>query len=373
MRSGTFQKQLSGELAFSAFIPKNLPVEIKFDSKLNDLLSKADLALGRLDGIAETLPEVDYFIFMYARKEATLSSQIEGTQATFSELLKAESNLSDLESNNDVDEIINYINSMNYGIKRLNEFPLSLPLIKEIHKELLVGVRGEHKNLGEFRKSQNWVGGSSINTATYIPPPVYDMMQSLNNLEKFMHEKSPLPVLIKTALIHSQFESIHPFLDGNGRVGRLLITFYLIHREVLKKPLLYLSEYFKKHKQLYYDNLNNIRYKDDIESWIKFFLEGVKETSDNAVKSIRSILELKKNDKEIISKNFVRQDNALKLFNHLFTSPYISVKTVEKVCRIKNPSAIKLVQKFVDIGILVEQTGKKRNKRFVFERYMKLF
>ncbi len=373
MRSGKYVKQLSGEAQYKSFIPGELPFKLTLNDSLQDLLSKADLALGRLDGIGELLPDVDFFILMYVRKEATLSSQIEGTQATFSDLLKAESKLENAEIHNDVDEIQNYIESVNYGLKRLNTFPLSLHLIKEIHEKLLKGVRGENKTPGEFRKSQNWVGGSSISNATFIPPPVAEMNQSLHNLEKFIYNKSPLPILIKTGIIHSQFETIHPFLDGNGRIGRLLITFYLCHKGILKKPMLYLSEYFKKNRQSYYERLNDVREKDDIEGWLRFFLEGVRVTSDNAVDTVRRINEMRNSDLEKVIKKGVSKEKSIILFNHLYRSPYVNIKSVEKLTASKNPTAIGIVNNFVDLDILKEVTGKKRNKVFVYDRYLKMF
>lgn len=373
MRSGKYVKQLSGEAQYKSFIPSELPFKLTLNDSLQDLLSKADLALGRLDGIGELLPDVDFFILMYVRKEATLSSQIEGTQATFSDLLKAESKLENAEIHNDVDEIQNYIESVNYGLKRLNTFPLSLHLIKEIHEKLLKGVRGENKTPGEFRRSQNWVGGSSINYATFIPPPVAEMNQSLHNLEKFIYDKSPLPILIKTGIIHSQFETIHPFLDGNGRIGRLLITFYLCQKGILKKPMLYLSEYFKKNRQSYYERLNDVREKDDIEGWLRFFLEGVRVTSDNAVETVRRINEMRNSDLEKVIKKGVSKEKSIILFNHLYRSPYVNIKSVEKLTASKNPTAIGIVNNFVDLDILKEVTGKKRNKVFVYDRYLKMF
>ena len=373
MRSGKYVKQLSGEAQYKSFIPNELPFKLTLNDSLQDLLSKANLALGRLDGIGELLPDVDFFILMYVRKEATLSSQIEGTQATFSDLLKAESKLENAEIHNDVDEIQNYIESVNYGLERLNTFPLSLHLIKEIHEKLLKGVRGENKTPGEFRRSQNWVGGSSISNATFIPPPVDEMNRSLHNLENFIYDKSPLPILIKTGIIHSQFETIHPFLAGNGRIGRLLITFYLCQKGILKKPMLYLSEYFKKNRQSYYERLNDVRDKDDIEGWLRFFLEGVRVTSDNAVETVRRINEMRNSDLEKVIKKGVSKEKSIILFNHLYRSPYVNIKSVEKLTASKNPTAIGIVNNFVDLEILKEVTGKKRNKVFVYDRYLKMF
>ena len=373
MRSGKYVQQLSGEAQYKSFIPNELPFKLTLNDSLQDLLSKANLALGRLDGIGELLPDVDFFILMYVRKEATLSSQIEGTQATFSDLLKAESKLENAEIHNDVDEIQNYIESVNYGLERLNTFPLSLHLIKEIHEKLLKGVRGENKTPGEFRRSQNWVGGSSISNATFIPPPVDEMNRSLHNLENFIYDKSPLPILIKTGIIHSQFETIHPFLAGNGRIGRLLITFYLCQKGILKKPMLYLSEYFKKNRQSYYERLNDVRDKDDIEGWLRFFLEGVRVTSDNAVETVRRINEMRNSDLEKVIKKGVSKEKSIILFNHLYRSPYVNIKSVEKLTASKNPTAIGIVNNFVDLEILKEVTGKKRNKVFVYDRYLKMF
>ncbi|MCK4255712.1 Fic family protein, partial [candidate division WOR-3 bacterium] len=285
MRAGRHIQQLQGDLSYLAFMPNFLPPKppIKIDKVMLDLLSKADRFIGRLDMITEVLPDPDFFIFMYVRKEATSSSQVEGTQATFADVLKVEANIKDPAIPDDVQEILNYIEAMNYGIKRLGSLPLSLRLIREIHQLLLRGVRGKHKNPGELRKSQNWVGGRTINTASYVPPPVSELPLLLDNLEKFFYDKSPMPILIKTAIIHSQFELIHPFLDGNGRVGRLLITFYLCQQEILQRPLLYLSDYFKRYRSEYYDKLSTIHKKDNFEDWIKFFLDGVIEISKEAV------------------------------------------------------------------------------------------
>jgi len=246
MRSGKYINQLKDDARYKAFVPDALPFKIEVDEDLQSLLSKADLALGRLDGIAETLPDVDFFILMYIRKEATLSSQVEGTQATFADVLNAEAKIEDLEIRKDVDEILNYIDAMNYGLKRLKTFPLSLRLIKEIHKILLRGVRGEYKEPGEFKKSQNWVGGTTIERASFVPCPPQEVMSALYNMEKFLHNNSRFPVLIKTGLIHSQFENIHPFLDGNGRIGRILLNWT---RLKYRLPILVIKE---KEKEKYY-------------------------------------------------------------------------------------------------------------------------
>lgn len=372
-RTGNYVKQLTGDLHYRAFIPNNLPFEIIYDENLNSLLSKANLSIGRLDGVAENLPDVDYFIYMYVGKEAASSSQIEGTQATLSDYLKVESKIENIEIKKDVDEIKNYIDAINYGIKRLNEFPLSLPLIQELHKKLLKGVRGQNRAPGEFRRTQNWVGGVSLESAIYIPPSVNEMKQALYELEKFLHLYIPIPVLVKIALIHYQFETIHPFLDGNGRIGRLLITLFLIHSGVLKKPLLYLSDFFKKHRQEYYDRLNNAREKDDLEGWLKFFLEGIRITSDNAVHTIKKINNLKIKDTMLIQKSGYRGSNLINVYNHLFKSPYINAPVVEDITGIKRKNSINLLTRLENLGILKEITGNLKNKIYVYEEYENIF
>lgn len=372
MRSGKYINQLMGEVQYKAFVPNPLPFRINLDDDLQILLSRADLSLGRLDGIADILPDVEFFILMYMRKEATLSSQVEGTQATFADVLKAEAKVEDLEIKKDVDEILNYINAMSYGLKRLEDLPLSLRLVKEIHKILLRGVRGEWKEPGEFRRTQNWVGGININNASFIPCPPQEVINLLDNFEKFLYEKSKIPILIKTGLIHSQFENIHPFLDGNGRIGRLLITFYLCQQGVLDKPLLYLSNFFKRYRQEYYDRLNAVHTKDDIEGWLKFFLQGIAITADQAVETSKKIRNLKKEDEEKILSSG-RSIKTTLVFKSLFHSPILTIKDVEKITGLKNPNALSLVNRMVNLEILKEITGRKRGKVFAYQKYIKLF
>lgn len=373
MRTGKLINQLKDQFQYQAFVPNLLPFEVKMDDVLGDLLAKANIALGRLDGFAEILPDTDFFILMYVRKEATLSSQIEGTQATFSDVLKAESKIQDHEIHKDVDEILNYIEAMNCGLKRLKTFPLSLRLIREIHKILLQGVRGEMKTPGEFRRSQNWIGGTTLQTASFVPPPPHELHKLLDNLEKYMHDASPASLLVKAGLIHAQFEGIHPFLDGNGRVGRLLITFYLCQQGILLKPLLYLSQFIKKNRQEYYDRLNAFHGNDDIEGWLKFFLTGVIFTAESAVETARKIVKLRERDLNKIVGLGRSSENAVKLFNALYRSPLIRVKDVEKITSLKNPNALELVSKFLKLGILKETTGQKRNRMFAYQNYIKLF
>jgi len=375
MRAGRHTQQLQEDLSYQAFMPNFLPPKppIKIDKITLDLLSKDDRFLGRLDMITEVLPDPDFFIFMYIRKEAISSSQVEGTQATFADVLKVEANIKDPAIPDDVKEILNYIEAMNYGIKRLESLPLSLRLIREIHQILLRGVRGKYKNPGEFRESQNWVGGRTINTASYVPPPVSELSPLLDNLEKFFYDKSPMPILIKTALIHSQFELIHPFLDGNDRVGRLLITFYLCQQEILQKPLLYLSDYFKRYRTEYYDRLGAIHKKDNFEDWIKFFLDGVIEISKEAVNLSRKIVNLREQDVKKVSNLGKSTKSALSLLESLYKSPIITLKSVEKATGLSPSNANALVEKFVNLEILEKVGERKRNRRFVYKKYLALF
>lgn len=373
MRSGKYIQQLKGDQKYRAFMPEFLPFQLNDDLVLQSLLSKADLAVGRLDGITEILPDVDFFILMYIRKEATLSSQVEGTQATFADVLKASARIKDDETHKDVDEILNYINAMNYGLNRLESFPLSMRLIREIHERLLKGVRGEHKTPGEFRTSQNWVGGPTIETATYVPPPHAELSELLSNLEKFLHDGSQMPALLKIGLAHTQFENIHPFLDGNGRIGRLLVAFYLCQQGILRKPLLYLSEFFKSNRHEYYDKLHAVHEKDEIESWLKFFLTGVEKTAENAVITARKILKLRAEDTRKIASLGRSTERAMKLLNALYKTPLVKVSDVERITDVKNPNALTLVAKFVHLGILKEQTGRKRDRVFAYQKYINLF
>lgn len=284
-------------------------------------ISEANVHIGRLDEVADFLIAPNYFVYMYARKEATLSSQIEGTKATFSDLIKAEAGIED-EVPNDVKEIENYIKAIQYGFERIKTLPLSLRLIREIHSTLMSGVRGEHKTPGEFRTSQNWIGGYYINSASHIPPGVEYLGACLDNFERFMHEEDKISALIKAALLHNHFEMIHPFLDGNGRLGRLLITLYLSVNSILHRPTLYLSKYFKKCRSVYYDLLSNIHQKGQYEEFIKFFLTGIIETSKEAVEIARNIAELKNSDIKKISTFGRLSESALTLYmKAYFLSP----------------------------------------------------
>lgn len=374
-RAGQYVSQASG---YRAYIPKPLPPTppINLTGALQRLLSEADRALGRLDGSVLTLPNPDLFVFMYVRKEAVLSSQIEGTQSSLQDLLAAEARLFDLEIPRDVDEVINYVGAMNHGLRRLQELPVSVRLIREIHTELMQGARGGRLQPGELRTSQNWIGppGSTLRTATFVPPPHHEVPDALGDLEKFIHAKDQLPPLIKIALAHVQFETIHPFLDGNGRVGRLLITFLLTERGVLHKPVLYLSHYFKQNRQAYYEHLQAVRDSGAWEDWIGFFLQGVTEVADEAAETARRILTLRETHRLAITEQLGRAaGNGHRVLDSLFDRPIVSVNEIKDLTKITYQAANNLVGRLVDLGILSEITGNARNRRFGYTSYVDLF
>src|SRR3990172_9443785 len=300
-RAGRYVKQPAG---YRAFIPAPLPPEppVQLDQRMVALLSRADQSVGRLDGVTQTLPNPDLFVAMYVRREAVLSSQIEGTQSSLDDVLAFELDPRSKDLPRDVEEVVNYVRAMNYGLRRLASLPLSLRLIREIHAELLHRVRSADRRPGEFRVSQNWIGPGSVplSQATFVPPPAADMLRSLDNFERFLHEEREMPVLIHAGLAHAQFETIHPFLDGNGRVGRLLITFLLCHRGVLHRPLLYLSYYLKRHRAEYYDRLMAVREEGNWEGWLSFFLRGAAETAAEAVSTARAIVRLREEHRALV-------------------------------------------------------------------------
>jgi Fic family protein len=371
-RSGAYINQPTG---YKAFIPKPLPPKpsITLEGDLQNLLSKADMSLARLDGIGHVLPNVNLLIAMYVRKEALLSSQIEGTQASLEDLFEFESG-EQPKNINDVAEVVNYIKALNYGIERLGSFPMSLRLINEIHSVLMKGVRGGEKMPGEFKKSQNWIGpaGATLNEATFVPPPPHEAEKAMGELEKYMHKKDMLPILVDCALIHYQFETIHPFLDGNGRLGRLLITYYLYWKGALTKPLLYLSYFFKKRRQEYYDRLSLVRENGDYEQWVSFFLKGVIEISDSAIDTSKRILELQTNHRSLLWKKKISSTLAVGILEKLFYVPYVSVNDVAKGFSISFQAASTLVAQFEKAGILKEITGRKRDKRYIYADYLNI-
>jgi Fic family protein len=374
-RSGRLIRQDSG---YTAFFPAPLPPRppIALTGGLQSLLSNADRELGRLDGSIQTLPNPDLFVMMYVRKEAVLSSQIEGTQSSLQDLLAAEAKVFAVEDSRDVAEVVNYVKAMNYGLDRLKNLPVSVRLFREIHEKLLTGVRGSALTPGELRRSQNWIGpaGCTLADAAFIPPPPEEVPQALGDLERFLHQDDDMPLLLKIGLAHVQFETIHPFLDGNGRIGRLLITFLLCEREVLRKPVLYLSYYFKRHRQAYYDHLQAVRDSGDWEGWLAFFLRGIAEVSAQAAETARRILELREKHRTLITEHLGRAaGNGHRVLEHLYMRPIISVKEVRSITNTSNPAANQLVQKLVEQGIVNEITGRKRNRRFRYESYIRLF
>jgi Fic family protein len=338
------------------------------------LLSRANVALGRLDGVVKVIPDPDFFVGMYVRREAVLSSQIEGTQSTLEDLLEAELE-PDARRNpfSDVGDIVNYIAAMNHGLARLEELPLSLRLVREIHGELLRDGRGSQATPGEFRTTQNWIGpaGASLNRATFVPPPAPEMTDALHAFERFLHDGEERPALITAGLAHAQFETIHPFLDGNGRVGRLLITFLLVHEGILRRPLLYLSYFFKLNRAEYYDRLMAVRRTGDWEGWLRFFLTGVAETAEEATATAEKIFELRERHRTIVMEE--TGPNGLKLLSALFRRPLINVNVAASELEVTFPTANRLVARFEELGLLVEVTGQRRSRLFRYEPYLALF
>ena len=374
-RAGRYVRQPTG---YRAFMPAPLPPDppVALTGELPSLLSQADRALGRLDGSVLTLPNPDLFVFMYVRKEAVLSSQIEGTQSSLQDLLAAEADLFDDTLPRDVDEVVNYVRAMKHGLSRLADLPVSVRLIREIHAQLLDGVRGGRLQPGELRHSQNWIGpaGCTLATASYVPPPHEEVPQALGDLERFLHGDDDLPPLVKIALAHVQFETIHPFLDGNGRVGRLLITFLLTECGVLHKPVLYLSHFFRRHRQAYYEHLQAVRDGGDWEAWLGFFLRGVIEVAGEAAETARRIQLLREQHRTAITDRLGRgAGNGHRVLESLFDRPILTVADVRELTGITYAAANNLVARLVELGVLVEMTGYARNRRFRYEAYVRLF
>ena len=369
-RAGRYVRQLTG---YSAFLPAPLPPDPPLQlAPLVTLLSRADQAIGRLDGVGRTLPNPDLFVAMYVRREAVLSSQIEGTQSSLDDLLAFELDSTRTRPFQDVFEVVNHVAAMNYGLERLETLPLSLRLIREIHGRLLEGIRGSAKDPGEFRRSQNWIGarGASLADAAYVPPPPSELMSTLGDLEKFLNEPGDLPALVHAALAHAQFETIHPFLDGNGRVGRLLITFMLVCEGVLHRPLLYLSYYLKRHRAEYYDRLTAVRLDGDWEGWLRFFLQGVGETADKATTTAGKILALRDQHLAAVSNLGA---NGIQMLDHLYRQPLLDINAVVRALNISYPTANKLAAAFEERGVLREVTGNRRNRIFRYTPYLSLF
>jgi Fic family protein len=369
-KSGNYINQKT----FKSFQPEKINKQWSIENmELLNLLSQADRHLGRLDMYSEYIPNIDLFISMHIVKEATKSSKIEGTKTNIEEALLDKADINE-EKRDDWEEVQNYILALNQAIENLEKLPFSSRLIKETHKTLLKGVRGKYKLPGEFRTSQNWIGGASLNDATFIPPSFESISEYMSDIEKFAHNSELLfPDLLKIALIHYQFETIHPFLDGNGRVGRLMITLYLVEKEILKKPILYLSDFFEKNRTLYYDNLMKVREKDDIDQWFKFFLVGVIETAKNSIETFDGILKLQKEVETKLQSLGSRFNNAQIIVNQLFQKPIIDAQIAKKYIGISLPSIYKLLMELEKLNIIKEVTGGKRGKLYVFDEYLKLF
>ena len=357
------------------FMPEKINHEFSWEEpSINTLLEEASLHLGALNSFSSLVPDADIFIIMHIFKEAVISNRIEGTRTNIEDALNEQDNL-DPEKRDDWQEVHNYVKAMNNAIQELENLPLSNRLIKNTHKILLSTGRGEHKSPGEFRISQNWIGGATLSDAVFIPPAHEELPELLSDLELFLNNTNiNIPHLIRIAIAHYQFETIHPFLDGNGRIGRLLISLYLVHSKVLQKPLLYLSDFFEKNKSLYYDNLTFVRTKNDMSQWIKYFLEGVSQTAENSAQTLKKIIELKtdleKNELLSLGKRTKAANEFLYL---LFHSPVITSAALQNEMKISAKTANSLIEAFINLNILKERTGYSRNRIFVFDKYVKLF
>jgi Fic family protein len=360
----------------NAFIPADLPPAppIKFNCRLQEISDRALLALGRLDGLSDNLPEPSLLLYMYIRKEAVLSSQIEGTQSTLTDLLLYENKQAPGVPLDDVLEISNYVAAVDYGLKRLQDgFPVSNRLFRDIHAVLLSKGRGSDQNPGEFRRSQNWIGGTRPGNAQYIPPPPETIIGSMSQLEKFIHDKPiKTPALIKAALSHVQFESIHPFLDGNGRLGRLLITLLLCSEGIQRKPMLYLSLYFKRHRKEYYDMLQKIRLEGDWELWLEFFFTGIIETSEQAVQTSRNLITLLSKDRKALEGLSKKSGTLLKIHQYFQHHPVTSIAKVAADLNLTFPTITSSLEALGKLGITHELTGQARNRIFAYNKYLSI-
>ncbi len=372
-RAGIERTNLSGDIIYKSFLPASLPPNppLELDSESLKLLVAANRQLALLDAVSSRIPNINLFVSMYVRKEALMSSQIEGTQATLEDILDP---ILDENTNRDVADVINYIKAMEFALKRLQELPISNRLIKEIHAVLMAGVRGKEKRPGEFRNSQNWIGGfgSTLKNATYIPPNVEDMARTMSDLEKYINSDDDLDILIRSGLIHYQFEAIHPFLDGNGRIGRLLIVLFLIEKGLLKTPVLYISYFLKKNRIEYYDRLSEVRNKGNYEQWVKFFLQAIMESAEDAIITIDRLVALHNKNVEIIGSMGRASKNTLRLLDYIEANPIIEIsKTAEALDLAFNTTsdAIKRLEK---AGILVQSAGQKRDRVFSYTEYLNL-
>lgn len=374
-RAGFYRKNLTGEMAYNSFVPSPLPPvpPIALSSEELELLIKANSELTLLEGLAIRIPNINLFVSMYVRKEALLSSQIEGTQATLDDIFDP---LLDNNINADVSDVINYIKATEFAVNRLKELPLCNRLVKEIHAVLLENVRGQEKNPGEFRRSQNWIGGqgSTLKTARYIPPNLEDMENAMSDLEKYINADDGTAPLVKAALLHYQFETIHPFLDGNGRVGRLLITLFLLEKKVLTVPALYISYFLKRNRLEYYDRMMEVRKNGDYEQWIKFFLQAFVESAEDAIATIDKLKALHEKSFAVLLTSIPKRqlENAGKLFTYLEANPIIDItKTAQQLDLAYNTTS-RLVSAFVKLGLLRQSNTKNKNRVYAYEEYLQI-
>lgn len=372
-RAGHYKSNLSGEMAYKSFVPSPLPPAppIELSEDIVSLLVKANSQLAVLESVATRIPNVELFVSMYVRKEALMSSQIEGTQATLEDVLDP---MLDANTNRNVADVVNYIKATEFAIERLQTLPLCNRLIKETHAVLMEGVRGQEKSPGEFRYSQNWIGGqgSTLKNARYIPPSPDDMLDAMSDLEKYINADDELDALIRAALIHYQFETIHPFLDGNGRVGRLLITLFLMEKKVLTTPALYISYFLKKNRVEYYDRMIEVRAKGNYEQWVKFFLQAIMESAEDATATIDELIVLHDTNVDKISKLGRAAKNAMLVFNYLESNPIIEIRKTAEALGITFNTASSAVNRLVDAGILVQTTDTSRNRTFAYEAYLNI-
>lgn len=372
-RAGHLITNLSGEMAYKSFVPTPLPPKpsIELTEDMINLLIKANSQLAVLESLATRIPNVELFVSMYVRKEALMSSQIEGTQATLEDVLDP---MIEANTNRNVADVVNYIKATEFAIKRLNELPLCNRLIKETHAVLMEGVRGQEKSPGEFRRSQNWIGGqgSTLKNARYIPPSPDDMIEAMSDLEKYINADDELDALIRAALIHYQFETIHPFLDGNGRVGRLLITLFLMEKKVLSTPALYISYFLKKNRVEYYDRMTEVRAKGNYEQWVTFFLRALLESAEDATATIDELIALHDKNAAVISGMGRAAKNAMLVFEYLEANPIIEIRKTAEALSITFNTASSAIKRLADAGILVQTTNASRNRTFAYGDYLSI-
>ena len=372
-RSGRYEPQPKG---FRAFIPAPLPPDppLNLTPELTTLLTEANQALGRLDGATQILPDQDLFVWMYMRKEAVFSSQIEGTQSSLNDLLAAEANVLRPRRPDDVSEVINYVDAMDHGVSRLETLPVSMRLVREVHERLLEGRRGAERQPGLIRTTQNWIGGPSPSDATYVPPPHQVVPEALSNLERFIHKDRSLPILIRIGMVHAQFETIHPFLDGNGRVGRLLITLLLCEQGVLQQPVLYLSHYLKQHRSDYYEALQSVREEGTWEDWVAFFLRAVQASAVDATETARRIVDLRERHRDLLVVELGRgAGTGLRLLQALYRRPLIDIPEARELLGVTYQAANNLVTRLEAMGVLEEVTGQTRHRVYRYSEYTDLF